>query len=248
VNGSEPTLLNGLLYSAPLNVTNNLVLRAAAFRTGLLPSKVSTHTYLFNQSPAIRSLPIMSIVTTVSNLYGRSGIIGMGGGSRAGNGLFITNNPATDYHNPSAHGIAWERPVSAELIQPADNSGFQIDCGIRVQGSDWQRPRTLQNTKFSYRLYFRGDYGTGRLNYPLFPRTTLQSFDQIVLRAGYNENGNPFIRDEMGRRSFTDMGNVSSEGTMVQLFTNGVYAGFYNPCERVNEAFAQSHHGGSKEW
>ena len=42
----------------------------------------------------------------------------LAGGSRSGDGAFITNNPALDYHNPSQHGIAWERPISAELIQP----------------------------------------------------------------------------------------------------------------------------------
>src|SRR5204863_7482392 len=119
------------------------------------------------------------------------------------------------------------------------------DCGIRVQGSDWQRPRTLPNSKFSFRLYFRGDYGSGRLNYRPFPDTTLQAFDQMVLRAGFNEAGNPFIRDELVRRLFTDMGNVGSVGTLVHLFTNGFFAGYYNPCERVAEQFAQAYPGGS---
>src|SRR5262249_27251635 len=164
------------------------------------PSTVSTHSYFFNQSAAIRSLPIVSLVTATSNLFGRSGILGMGGGSRASDGLFITNNPATDFHNPSMHGIAWERPVSVEWIRREGNSGFEIDGGVRVQGSDWQRPRTMPNSKFSLRLYFRGDYGAGRLHYPAFPTTTLESFDQMVLRAGFNETGNPFIRDELVRR------------------------------------------------
>ncbi|HKX63122.1 MAG TPA: lamin tail domain-containing protein, partial [Verrucomicrobiae bacterium] len=248
LDGSEPTANTGLPYVAPLRVTNTTYLRAAAFRANTLPSTIRTHSYLFNQSAAIRSLPVLSIVTAVSNLYGRTGILGMNGGSRSGDGAFIIVNPTTDYHNPSQHGIAWERPVSAELINSADNSGFQIDCGIRVQGSDWQRPRTLPNTKFSYRLYFRGDYGSGRLEYPVFPLTSVQNFDQLVLRAGYNENNNPFVRDELSRRLFTDMGNVGSLGRFYNLFTNGVYAGFYNPCERVHEEFGQAHHGGSSDW
>lgn len=248
LDGTIPTDLNGRLYAAPLRVTNTTLLRAAAFRSGALPSTVATHTYFFNQSAAIRSLPVLSIVTASSNLVGRTGILGMNGGSRSGDGAFITNNAATDYHNPSMHGIAWERPVSAELIEPADNSGFQIDCGIRVQGSDWQRPRTTPTSKFSLRLYFRSDYGPGRLEYPLFPNTTVQSFDQLVLRAGYNEPANPFIRDELGRRLFGDMGNVSSQGRFFQVFTNGSYAGYYNPCERVHEEWAREHHGGSGDW
>jgi hypothetical protein len=254
-DGTEPTLTNGFAYSTPLRVTNTLMLRAAGFRANLLPSKTETHSYLFNFSATQRSLPILNIVTATNNLIGRTGILGMGGGTRAGDGLFITNNAATDYHNPSAHGIAWERPVSAEYILPGDNSGFQIDCGIRVQGSDWQRPRTFPTSKFSFRLYFRGDYGPGRLEYPIFPVTTVQDFDQLVLRAGFNEQANPFIRDEIIRRMSHDMGQVASHGNIALVLLNGgIYtnnAGLtpvYNPCERVHEEMLQAYLGGGDSW
>jgi hypothetical protein len=138
-----------------------------------------------------------------------------------------------------------------EWIQPGDNSGFQINCGLRVQGSDYQRPRLTRTSKFSFRLYFRGDYGPGRLEYPLFPLTQVQRFDQLVLRAGYNEQGNPFIRDEIHRRLSHDMGEVASHGTIAIVLVNGVYYGsspWYNPCERVHEEFLQEHLGGGDEW
>jgi hypothetical protein len=254
-DGAEPTATNGQAYVGPVHISSTAMIRAVAFRPNFLPSAPVTHSYLFNFSAAQRSLPIMNIVTSTNNLIGRNGIMGMGGGSRGGDGLFITNNPATDYHNPSAHGIAWERPVSAELIRPEDNSGFQIDCGIRIQGSDWQRPRTLPTSKFSYRLYFRGDYGSGRLHYPLYPLTTVEEFDQMVLRAGYNEQSNPFIRDEITRRLSHDMGDIASHGDMVLLLLNGGpytnTAGItpvYNTCERVHEEMMQSHLGGGEEW
>jgi hypothetical protein len=248
-DGIEPTATTGLPYVLPLRVTNTTLLRAAAFRANLLPSRTETHSYFFNLTAAQRSMPVLSIITGVSNLIGRSGIIGMNvsATNRSGDGAFLVET-ATEYHNPSKHGIAWERPVSAEYILPADNSGFQIDCGIRVQGSDWQRPRTTPTSKFSFRLYFRGDYGDGRLEYPLFPLTAVQSFDQVVLRAGFNEQGNPFIRDEITRRMSHDMGQVASHGGFMNIFTNGGYAGYYNPTERVHEEFMQSHVGGGSEW
>jgi hypothetical protein len=46
-DGSEPTLGNGSTYFAPLTITNTTVLRAAAFKTNMLPSITVTHTYLF---------------------------------------------------------------------------------------------------------------------------------------------------------------------------------------------------------
>ncbi|MBK8002157.1 MAG: lamin tail domain-containing protein [Verrucomicrobia bacterium] len=249
LDGSEPTASSGLPYFQPLRVTNTTLFRAAAFRADLLPSRSQTHSYLFNLTPAQLSLPILSIVTAPNHLFGRTGILGMGGGSRQGSDqLFITNNPATDYHNPSAHGIAWERPVSLELIQPGDNSGFQINCGLRVQGSDYHRPRLLPTDKFSFRAYFRGDYGPGRLDYPLFPGTTVRTFDRLVLRGGGNERTNPFVRDEFARRLSQDMGQVASHGLLVNVFTNGGFAGYYNPVENIDAPMFQSHLGGSEDW
>lgn len=251
-NGSEPTELNGVPYTNAVRVAANAFIRAAAFRTNMLPSRTETHTYLFNQSALIRSLPIISLLTATNNLIGRTGIIGMDSSPDAipCNTPFSPgwSNSPTDYHNPTKHGIAWERPVSAEFLRLDGQRGFQIDCGIRVQGSDYQRPRTCPTSKFSYRLYFRSDYGEGRLDYPLFTNTTVASFDQLVLRAGFNDNSNPFIRDELTRRLWGDMAHVGSHGNFVNLFVNGEYKGYYNPCERIHEEMLQSYHGGAEEW
>ncbi len=246
-NGSEPTLVNGQNYFQPLTVSGTLLLRAAAFRTNLLPSSVASHSFLMNQSAAIRSLPIISIQTATNNLIGPSGIIGMSGGTGPPNNPWTPTGP-NDYHNFTKTGIAWEKPVAVEWINPADNSGFQVDAGMRVQGSDYTRPRYQTTDKISYRLYFRGDYGESRLEYPFFSDSVVQTFDQIVMRAGHNDISNPFLRDELVRQLSSDMGQVACHGTWVNYFLNGVYKGYYNPTERVEEGFLQSWHGGGSSW
>src|SRR5207253_10464290 len=99
--------------------------------------------------------------------------------------------------------------------------------------------------------------GSGRLNYPMFPLTGAHDFDQMVLRAGFNENVNTFIRYELVRRLSADMGEVASHGSIVALCINGQFmtatrnAGnspYYNPCERDHEEFFQSYLGGGGEW
>ena len=226
LDGTEPTLSNGLVYTNSLRITNTAVVRAVAFRDGRLPSAPVTSTYLLKQNAAVRSLPVLSIVTASKNIYGP-------------NGLNL---------NANEHGIAWERPTSVEFIRSGDNSGFQVDCGIRIQGSDYTRPRYTPDSKFSYRLYFRSDYGTGRLGYKLFDDSPLQDFDQIVLRAGHNDEVNPFLTDELVRQLASDTGQVSCHGTFVNLFINGVYKGYYNPTERVEAQFLQDYHGGGDQW
>src|SRR5262249_25800945 len=162
-DGSVPTAVSGNLYTAPLRITNTATIRAGAFRTGLLPSTIGTHSYLFHLTAAQRTLPVINVVTATNNWVSRSGVIGMypETGRSEGTAL-VPNHPAPDYHHPAQHGAAYERPVSAEYILPDGSTGFQVDCGSRVQGSDWQRPRTVPASKFSFRLYFRGAYGERR--------------------------------------------------------------------------------------
>ncbi|MFM1767593.1 MAG: hypothetical protein RJA22_122 [Verrucomicrobiota bacterium] len=245
-NGAEPTAATGLVYAGPLRVTNSAVLRAAAFAPDAAPSTVATHTYLFNQSAAIRSLPVLSLVTSSNHLTGSNGVIGISVNNYVG-GVW-TPLSTNDYNNNLKFGLAWERPVSAEWIEPRDNSGFQADCGLRVNGSDYTRPRYTPTSKFSYRLYFRSDYGPGKLDYPLFPGTGRRQFDCVILRAGHNDITNPFTKDELNRRLHGDTGQPAAQGTFVNLFINGVYKGYYNPTERVDEESLEAWNAGGADW
>jgi hypothetical protein len=249
-NGSEPGPTSSV-FPASLIVSNTFLLRAAAFKTNHLPSRTGTHSYLFNVAASNRSLPAISIVIPSNNLYGATGIWGIQGGSFTGtDGLWVSNGP-TDYHNPSKRGEQWERPASVEWIDPADHSGFQEDCGIRISGSDYRRPRIQPTTKVSFRLYFRGDYGDTSLKYPLFPLTPVEDHDGLVLRGGFDDENNPFVRDETIRRLSHDMGQVASHGTLGILFVNGApraNSPYYNPVERINDDFCQTYFGGGESW
>jgi hypothetical protein len=233
-DGSPPSLTNGVVYTEPVAITVTRTVRAAAFKTNALPSRITTHTYLMGQPAQRQRLPALSLVTASNHLYGAKGIM--------------------EPPNPRYRGPAWERPVSVEWIDPADNGGFQVDCGLRVQGGDYVRGNynyksgQLPFNKYSFRLYFRGEYGQGRLNRRLFPDTTQESFDTIVLRAGMNDPSNPFITDEVVRGLARDVGQPAPVGTFVNLYLNGVYKGYYNPCERIDVDFLRAYHGGGERW
>ena len=232
---SEPTLNNGFKYDQPINLSRSAIVRAAVFKEGYLPSETVTHSYLFRLSAARRSLPVLSLVTDKNHLWGAQGIM------------------ETSPRNTSKRGRSWERPVSVEYFLPDGSTGFQIDCGLRIQGGDYVRGRYNPNgglpfSKYSYRLYFRGDYGESSLKYPLISRSPEGEYKQIVLRAGMNDHSDPFIVDELVRRLSADMGQVSSQGTLVNLFVNGVYKGYYNPTERIDEDFLDTWQGGNGDY
>ena len=92
--------------------------------------------------------------------------------------------------------------------------------------------------KFSLRLGFEPafDWEAGR---PAFALGQLDSLDGLVLRGGHEDCDNPFLKEELLRRLFADMGQVSSVGTFAHLLINGNYMGYVNPCPEVNEVSLQ---------
>jgi hypothetical protein len=165
--------------------------------------------------------------------------------------------------NPSYHGIQWERPISLEVLD-RNNLGndYQINCGIRVHGNfrgytigdDWltcyYNYWDHQNAnKFSFRFYFRTDYGDNRFDFPLFPYAPEGLNNQgIVIRSLKNDSCTPFVKDEYWRRLFRFMDGVQLTGTLTNLYINGVYKAYHNPASRDNSQFFQEWYGSDNEF
>ncbi len=247
-DGTEPYDRNyrpprGTLYTEPLYVGATRCLRFRAVKMAWKDSPVETRTYVINPSAALSGLPIVSLAGDPrSTFYEPTGIMAVSGGTYGGGGWQPVST--TDYNNFMNRGMAYERPVAFEWIADG-RTDFVMDCGIRVHGSEWIRPRYRRcdgywsgDCKISFRLYFRGRYGSSRLEYPLFP-FEVDTFKTVVLRAGHNDRTNPFIKDELLRRIYKDMGNVSACGTFANVLINGEYKGFYNPTEHVKSDFCR---------
>ena len=92
--------------------------------------------------------------------------------------------------------------------------------------------------KKSFRLYFRGEYGPQELVYPLFGPKAGQTYDRLVLLAGFSGGG---VRDQLVRDLHGAMGQVAARGRWVALYLNGVYWGLYHLTERIDETFLTTH-------
>ncbi|MEN6429100.1 MAG: chitobiase/beta-hexosaminidase C-terminal domain-containing protein, partial [Phycisphaerales bacterium] len=271
-DGSPPTATSGQIYTGPISISKTTCVRAAAFKTGSLTSKIDTHTYIridqvsaqpakptgfptlwsgvqadYEMDPdvtnsalyknrmraALTSLPTMSVVTAVDDLFGTQGI----------------------YTNPLSDGVAWEREVSVEWINTDGTTGFQVDAGLRIYGGAFRQFNLTR--KKSFRLLFKREYGPTKLDFPLFEgEDATTSFDMIVLRAGANDGWNDwgrgstqYIIDEYMRRTQLALGQPSPHGTFVHLYLNGLYWGLYNLTERPVESFCAAYFGGEQdEW
>lgn len=160
------------------------------------------------------------------------------------------------YANPMEQGDAWERPVTARWIPENGSTGFEVACGLRIQGG-WNR-RPEESPKHSLRLVFRKKYGPGRLEFPLFEGEPGE-FETLILRGGNNNSWlhwsgeerqrADYLRDEWMRRTYAAMGHASVRGRFVHVSINGLYWGIYNLVERPDEHFAAAKIGGKpKDW
>jgi len=193
----------------------------------------------FDVEDALQAIPTLSIVMPSDDLFNPSPDPSLGG----------------IYTNSGQDGSLWERPASVELILPDGTSGFQIDCGIRIYGG---MGRSAWAKKHTFRLFFRGEYGATRLDYPLFGDDATDSFDTLILRANFNDGWHmlwdawklervQLIRDEWIRSSYLALGGLAPHGTFVHLYINGLYWGLYNPVERPDAEFSTDYLGGDTE-
>lgn len=261
IDGSEPTESNGVAYTEPISVQSTTLLRAAAFKSGFIPAPATTQSYLFlpdvlNQFPDTTSLAAnlqqsfgTAIVQTakVADLTAAGSVLADGLLSIPSVSL-VTDaaGQANFYSQPAKSGQESEQPISVELIYPAGSSpGVQVNAGIRPVNA-----AAVSTSKQSYRLFFRGEYGSTNFDYPLFPDSPVKSFDTLMLQAvgqnGPAENGS-YARNQWLRASQIAMSGLGSHGFFVNLYLNGNYLGLYNLAEKPNADFMASYLGGEKD-
>ncbi len=279
MDGSEPTLTNGVqvvaesastMPIASIEVTTTTAIRARAYLDGWVPTNADTHSYLFlddvigqpdqpegfptrwTGAPSVdygmdpevvndpsyrtdllaglREIRTLSISSDVEHLFGSSGL--------------YSNTQSTQ-----------EVPISAELILPDGSTGFQVDAGLKLQGGASRNPN--RSPKHSMSLRFRDEYGEGKLDYPVFGESQVDSFDSLQLRGMYNNSWihwNPdqrdrgtLIRDQFVRDLMIDMGNPDAQrGTYMHVYLDGLYWGVYNVHERADDNHYAAFNGGDQ--
>ncbi|MBN2475332.1 MAG: lamin tail domain-containing protein [Pirellulales bacterium] len=215
LDGSQPTATTGTVFAGPITIDRTTTLRAAAFKTGYIPTDVDTHTYLFlddvlTQSPdglPPEGWPAGPVNNQVL-VYGMDPDIVNHPvwGPQMNDSLasLPTLSLVTDLDNlfdPTTgifvhagnDGADWERPTSVELIYPegADGAGFPDGAGEGFHIDAGLRirggySRSGSNPKHAFRLFFRDEYGDAKLDYPLFGAEGADAFDKIDLRTSQN--------------------------------------------------------------
>lgn len=266
LDGTEPTQTSTAYGAGPLvlapaaNDKTGRVVRARTFKNGAVASGTRSATFLINQNTALKGVPAMVFTGDGGrSFYKDSGVMAINGGTYSPDTW--TAPLITDYSMGVMHGRAFERPMVMEWLRNDGLPGFNEEAGLRIASSPYSRPRLrLTGTslspwsadatqKPSFNIFFREDYDHSSLDYPFISQEyPVKNFDQLRPRAGKNDISNPFIKDELVRRIFNDMGNKSVMGQINTLYINGVYKGFFNTVERYREPYFQAHFDSKNAW
>ncbi len=147
-------------YTTPISISSTKCIRAAAIKTGYKPSPIETHTYIFGASAAVKAMPLISLVGDPNQtFYEPNGIMAIVGGYYASDGTWQSGGTGT-YNNMIMQGSAYERPVSLRNHRPQNQLQLQIDCGIRVHGSGYTRPRYTRGNDWNTCWITGGQTGT----------------------------------------------------------------------------------------
>ena len=213
LDGSNPSIGMGYLYSVPIEISKTTILRAAAYKLGFSPSNIDTQTYVFVDDVVKQPAnPVGFPAEWAGNPADYEMDPEVIGETDLFNGTYrksikddLKSLPVMSvvmapedlfgdsgiYDHPQGEGTIWEKTASIELFYPdSQKTDLQIDCGIRIYGGSSRSPNF---PKHGFRLCFRKKYGAGKLKFPLFVdqpfgADATDEFDEIILRGGFNNS------------------------------------------------------------
>jgi hypothetical protein len=209
------------LYSSPIIIDDNTVVRARIFKTNHIPSRTESRTYITANT---HSLPIVTLVSEPDNFFDQQ------------TGIYVYG-PQENYQNRLPFFGAnfwqdWERDVHFSFYEPTGELGVAIDAGIKIFGA-WSRA----NDQRSFSIFARSRYGFSNLEYPLFPELDYDKFEAIVLRNSGNDWMQTNIKDAVATSLMDGSGLETQAYRPAIVYLNGEYWGYYNIREKVNEHF-----------
>ena len=235
-NGTQVQAANANAFAQiTLNIAETTSLRTGSFLPDFITQGSTTNSYIFLDDVLEQSLINSDVTDQYSQEILREAFLDL---------------PTVSFNFDEEIGrFDPEQRTSFEFIDPDSDDGFQVDAGIEPFGG-----AVTNFAKRNFRLNFRSEYGTSKLEFPLFegfddgtPATT--SFDTLDFRAGSQDRAqrgfglsNRFVDETL-----LAAGHVATHGRFVHLYLNGEYWGQYHLREHIDDNFAASYFGGDNE-
>ena len=222
LDGSTPTN-KSKKYNAPITINSTTVIKAISYKDGYIESDVESRTFIIGRT---HKLPVISISTTNSYLYGS-------------NGIFIKGNNGNSYY-PYHGANFWkdiEVPISFEFYEEGQ-LGLNFNCGMKIFGG-WSRGEAQK----SVAIYLRKKYGLQEITYPFF-EDNINTFSKFILRSGGQDFGYLKIKDAFLQETLDGQMDIDKQDYRpVVVYINGKYHGIYNIREKTDTSYVERHYG-----
>jgi hypothetical protein len=216
LDGSDPNENSTLWNGTPIYIFQSKILRARSYVNGLIPSTISSSSYLFNVH---HTTPIISVISDPQNLFGPSGMFD-------NPSLDLLKNASIDYFDSTLnHNLLFSR-----------RAGIIMDGGWGSRGLP-QRP---------FRIKFDdGVLGQGPISGFIIPdRTNRNQYSDFMLRNGSNQYLILPYKDAAQTKMMGDgTNNYYSAWRPASVYINGEYWGLYELREKFNTEMFEIYDG-----
>ncbi|MBN2354907.1 CotH kinase family protein [candidate division KSB1 bacterium] len=223
-DGSEPDSSSPVYTSGPF-ISQTMVVRARAFRSGFNASPITTHTFIF---AAASKLPVISLTTDPVNLWD------------AETGIYVLGDsyePSNPYYGAN-FWQEWEKPIHVEFFEADGRPAFSQNCGTRIFGG-WSRSRPQKGMA----IFARSSYGKNRIDYPLFNDLPFDVYYSFILRNAGNDWDRTLFADGLIHDLLNGLDIERQAFRPCVIYLNGQYWGILNMREKINEEYFSQHHG-----
>jgi len=222
-DGSEPTWASDNDTHFTINVDSSMVIRAKLLSSQMLPSRSTTHSYIFH--PRQTKLPIVCIATDDPFLFS----------SEEG----ILSNDSTD--GMPNYEYDWRRPANFEYFNTQNGETVFNQCGEMAVGGNFSRTMPQKSIKCYAKNRFGKKNFKGDFWHDKPEVTKVKSF---MLRNGGSNCKTGRIEDAVLQKFFgTNIDEIDWQAyEPVIVYINGVYKGVYGFRERSNEELVASNY------
>lgn len=214
------------IYQVPVSIDSIIVIKAQVYKTGLLPGKVTSNTYVIGYST---TLPVVSVSLNPHDLWDWN------------DGIYVLgpNASSTFPYKGANFWQEWEKKSHIEYFDENHTQGFELDADIMIHGG-WSRAYPMK----SLRINTSGKYDQSEINYKLFKDKNISRFRRIVLRnSGQDYNVTHFrdavIHKIVQKKTAIDMQDYQP----AVVFLNGQYWGIHNIREKIDKFYVNENFG-----
>jgi hypothetical protein len=225
-DGSWVTDSSAIFTGEPILIDSTIVLRAQVYKSGLLPGKVSSNTYIIGYSS---TLPVVSVSLNPHDLWDwEEGIYVLG--PNAGN---------VYPHFGANFWMDWQKPSHIEFFDEEQSQGFELDADIMIHGG-FSRAFPMK----SLRVVTSSKYDESEINYQLFKDKDIHTFNKFILRNAGQDFNVAHFRDALMHKIVQKETEIDIQDYQpVVVFLNGKYWGIHNIREKIDRFYVNENFG-----